>query len=103
MSSMVRWHERARPEQKGHAEEDQGEYHVHQRTSDGYLDLIRRLLGEGFHVGEPMQAKKARSRKKVPWIFTSIPESRPIVKAPPKRALHSSLPSVLPEPSNGAW
>jgi hypothetical protein len=78
MSSMVRWHERACPEQKGHAEEDQGEYHIHQRTSDGYLDLIRRLLGEGFHIGEPMKAKKARSRKKVQWIFTSIPESRPI-------------------------
>jgi hypothetical protein len=34
-----------------------------------------------------MKAKKARSRKKVQCTLTSIPESRPILKAPPVQSL----------------
>src|ERR687894_370666 len=51
-----------------------------------------------------MKAKKARSRKKVQWTFTSMPENRPILKEPPISGLSNSpWPSDLPEPSNGAW
>src|SRR5919107_4496025 len=35
----------------------------------------------------PRKAKKARSKKKVQWTFTSIPENRPILKEPPIRNL----------------
>src|SRR5215210_5617948 len=37
-----------------------------------------------------MKAKKARSRKKVQCTFTSIPENRPILKAPPIKCLSCS-------------
>jgi hypothetical protein len=51
-AEQVGQHEQIRPKQQGHDEEDRGENHVHQRTRDGYLDLVDRLLGQGLEAGE---------------------------------------------------
>src|SRR5918999_3002652 len=54
----IGWYRRYGPEQKAHTEEDQGEHHAHQRTSDGYLDLICRLLREGLQIGDTAYRQK---------------------------------------------
>ena len=55
---QVGWHARFGSQQKTQTEEDRGEHHVHQGTGDGYLDLIRRLLGEGLQIGDPAYGQK---------------------------------------------
>src|SRR3712207_5661159 len=55
---QVGWHPRYGTEQEAQTDEDRGEHHVHQRASEGYLDLVRGLLGERLQIGDPAQRQK---------------------------------------------
>src|SRR5215218_7372872 len=55
---QVGWHARFGSQQKAQPEEDRGEHDVHQGTGEGYLDLIRRLLGEGLQIGDSAYGQK---------------------------------------------